>query len=101
VNGRCIRQHRLDDANVQLRPCGRLSCLESHREGARLQRRIERLQEVLDRHRRICSTCRASKHCAPLGALLERLRGRQLALASWRALGRRRPLTGAVYAAAS
>lgn len=101
---RCIREHRLSGSNVQLRPCGRLRCLECHREGARLARRVERLVEVVERHRRVCLTCHGrAAGCPTLRQLLDRLRARQRAFEAWRALGRRSHvhLQGVAYAPAS
>lgn len=85
---RCVRDHRLTGTNVELRPDGRMRCVDCHREYARLSRRIERVARVIDHHLRHCASCQAGGGCATLGALVGRLKARQRAFEAWRGLGR-------------
>jgi excisionase family DNA binding protein len=88
---RCCRDHPLFGPNLQVRSDGRSRCVECHREGSRLERRVERLQAVVTRHWKRCAACHASLPYEALCALEGRLRARRAALAAHRAAGRNVP----------
>jgi hypothetical protein len=83
----CCRGHPLAGDNRRVRTDGRVQCLQCHRESARLGRRVERLTEVIVRHRVGCHACRDNAPCATLNALCARLTVRTQLLQAWRDLG--------------
>lgn len=85
----CVRDHRLDGSNVQVRADGRVRCLTCYRDWSRLRQRCLRLVTVIGRHHLTCTACQTSGACVTMVALENRLDTRQRAFDAWRALGKR------------